>query len=191
MKNANLLLTGLFALVIISSCTIQKRTVNKGYFVQWHWDKNVKSPSAENPGQAPEEIDLAQQTEILEAPVPENSIETGFSENTDAKPGIISEHENQTLVPRTKKLASISENSPLKKPAIRILTHKIRKAAPMPMDGELAINIILLVVFLALAILFTILAINVATGTMLYVWGALALLCFVIFVTQVIDVIMW
>jgi hypothetical protein len=191
MKKANLLLMGLFALFFISSCTIQKRTVNKGYFVQWHWDKNLKSSSTESRAQIPAEAELEMQTEQVEVAEVENFIPTGFSENTDSKPGIISEEENQTIVPRTKKMTAISESIALKKPAVRALTQKIKKRAPMPMDAELAINILLLVVFLGLAILFTILAINVATGTMLYVWGALALLCFVLFVTQVIDVIMW
>ncbi|MCE3295470.1 MAG: hypothetical protein K0R65_1184 [Crocinitomicaceae bacterium] len=32
-------------LAAASACTIQKRTVNKGYFVQWHWQKKAVNPS--------------------------------------------------------------------------------------------------------------------------------------------------
>lgn len=45
MKNpALLLLTGVLALIFISSCIIEKRRANKGYFVRWSWDKK-NSPS--------------------------------------------------------------------------------------------------------------------------------------------------
>ncbi|MCE3296393.1 MAG: hypothetical protein K0R65_2107 [Crocinitomicaceae bacterium] len=44
MKNpALLLLTGILALIFISSCIIEKRRVNKGYFVQWSWGKKNSS----------------------------------------------------------------------------------------------------------------------------------------------------
>lgn len=49
--NKYLSLSCIVLLVFLSNCTIQKRTVNKGYFVQWRWNKtysNSKSNNFEN-----------------------------------------------------------------------------------------------------------------------------------------------
>ena len=44
MKNpALLLLTGILALIFISACIIEKRRVSKDYFLQWSWDKKIRS----------------------------------------------------------------------------------------------------------------------------------------------------
>ena len=189
MKNITLLLAGIFALLLISSCTIRKRTVNKGYFVQWNLDKKIKSPVLPaEPAGIQVEAGLTRQGGNLTFVAAEQALETE-AVAADAKPGI-SIPETETIVARDDESGSNPANVTYKKSPLRHAAQKIKRKAPMPMDAELAINIGLLVLFLALAILFTILAINAGAGTMLYVWGILAVVSFIIFVTQVIDVIM-
>ena len=169
---------GILAFLFISSCTIQKRTVNKGWFVQWHWDKKIKSNSSgeENKPVELTETQVTEENEYFEtAAVP--ALEEAPAEQ-------LNQLDSKKDVVESEKGGSISlKQIPAKVNEIRnsskSLHQKEMRQSPPPMDTELVINIGLLVLFLALAILFTVLALNVSTGVLLYGYWGLAVLCFV------------
>lgn len=185
----NHFLAAIAALAFITSCTIQKRTVNKGYFVQWHWDKKVKNnPTEESQSVASlekvsEQI-LGKSEQLapeVNVPVEQNSVEETSNNPIEAP-------QPNPLLPQNKK-ANGEQTLKITEKAPHIIKKQFAKPAAA-MDGELWINIGLTIVFIGLAILFLILAMN-ATGILMWVyWGACAL-SFVLFVTQVIDLIMW
>lgn len=193
-QHFNLLLILCFSISLISSCTIQKRTVNKGYFVQWHWDKKIKSEKAESEELSSTNLDETETEEITTVErnleTKENSFER--SSDSDFKPTFdlnienirIKTREIKSTFPATECFTK-GKHLPLK------ILKSFKKAKPAAMDGELIVNILLTILFLALAIIFTLLAIKVGAGLMMYIWGILALVAFIIFVTQVIDIIMW
>lgn len=191
-RHINVLLGLCFGIALFSSCTIQKRTVNRGYFVQWNRDKKIKNGSAD----AKEELSIRQENAVAEETEILASSETGMIEpasgmdtpgDSQALPELAAESKPYTQKQAVQKIA---KQVSAVKPAAGKILEKIKRTPP-PMDWELTINIVLTAVFLALAILFTLLAIKAAAGLMLFVWGILALVSFVLFVTQVIDLIMW
>ncbi|MCE3296394.1 MAG: hypothetical protein K0R65_2108 [Crocinitomicaceae bacterium] len=190
MKKASLLLMGILAFLFISSCTIQKRTVNKGYFVQWHWNNKIKSTPVEEDRVVSPEPGIEETAEIQETPIflEAENVESPGEEILDAV--AVTEEKTEAVTNFSHKMADFNEDFKLQRMVVGKKLHEMKQSPP-PMDVELAVNIGLLVLFLALAILFTIFALNAAAGTMLFVWWALAGLCFIIFVTQVIDVILW
>lgn len=195
-QNLRLLLILCLSIVFISSCTVQKRTVNKGYFVQWHWDKKIKSEKINSDELASthekvdeieinpsEEFSNLEITSTTEQNSNESTSDSDFKPTFDFENITIKTREIKSYLPATECFTKGKEvSSKILKP--------FKRPKPL-MDGELIVNIVLTVVFLGLAILFTMLAIKAAAGIMLYVWSILALVAFVIFVTQVIDVIMW
>lgn len=196
-QNLHLLLILCLSIILVPSCTIQKRTVNKGYFVQWHLDKKIKTQKVNSDDlsatkEKEDEIEI-NQTETTNTSEITSTTEQNSNENTsdsDFKP-TSDFHANLETSNQVAKIVDFKTEcfTNGKEVSSKILK-KIKKPKPA-MDGELIINIVLTIVFLAAAILFTLLAIKAAAGLMLYVWALLALVAFIIFVTQVIDVIMW
>jgi hypothetical protein len=194
MKKINFTLALASLLIYFSSCTIEKRTFNKGYFVQWN-SKKINQKSNQD------ELLLKTDSEIIENNTFTSEENTESNENMiEAQTSVSDNLSNSDLLTNENSKAAVNStpaNSNLKSKTTDFsLTKKIKqvsqvknsmkKVAP-PMDGESIINIILLVVFLGLAILFTMLALK-AIMPMIIVWGVLALVSFILFITQIFDV---
>lgn len=180
------------------SCTIQKRTFNKGYFVQWNWDKKVKNTNylekenqiltqnnTENSEEIVSETNVNQEQILITSDVILDEKSEFISPNK-----IIENQKRQNTSVKSQKFSLKKINSKILK---AFIPKSLKKASP-PMDGELAINIVLTVVFLVASILFFILAHNaflVPSMLLAAIYGVVCLVAFIIFITQVIDLIMW
>ncbi|MFN5416153.1 MAG: hypothetical protein ACK5B9_03790 [Flavobacteriia bacterium] len=194
MKKLKNVLLLVFIFGALFSCTIQKRTVNKGYFVQWNWDKKIKNQGTTETKVKPEsevQIEIAQTEPIFE----EQKSSTSVSDEIEVQDAPVVEENNTSKKSLNSTFNTLKEIKPISK-GVTVLKkihdkvfHK-KKAATPPMDGELWINIGLLILFLILTIVFISLALK-AIEYMVFVWWGLALVAFIVFVTQVIDVIMW
>lgn len=187
----NLLSTLFLATILcyISSCTVQKRTFNKGYFVQWNTNKKVFKTNSDEIEKTiiTKEVVSTEEIEIAEIEKETPAIST--SDNFVAKEEnhiSFSKVQNPTLT-NTIPANSIESFSKKTSKKVKLIQHKVKKVAPM--SGESVLNIVLLVVFLGLAILFTLLALKAAMPLVI-VYGVLALVTFILFVTQIFDVFM-
>lgn len=178
--------------LFISSCTIQKRTVNKGYYVQWNWNKKISDHDNKTNDLADTKIEEEQDFDQI------STVETSTIVLDEVN--IPQEREKGESIEKwvqTKKIQDFK----LTKKTVREVRNKVSKIKhsalkksskkiPGNMDWELILNIAMLVLFAVLSVVFLLLALE-ATGTMVFVWWGLTALCFVLFVTQVIDVIMY
>jgi hypothetical protein len=180
----------LITLSLIFSCTIEKRIYKKGYFVQWN---------SHFPKKSVDKINENNENYLIS----ENEIETNFlehfqNENLNAISEINSN--DDAILTKENSIPEIStnknykfKNTETKKDESEKNYQKIeinQEQEFARMDGELALNITLTVLFAGLTVLFIFLALA-AIVPMIYVWWGLALVSFILFVTQVIDLIMW
>lgn len=194
MKKINFTLALAALLIYFSSCTIEKRTFNKGYFVQWNSKKvNQKSNQDEFLVKTDSKI-IENNTFSSEKNTESNEnlseAQTSVSDNISNSDVLINEKSKSAVrsTPINSNLKTKTSNLSLTKKIkqVALVKNSIKKVAP-PMDGESILNIVLLVVFLGLAILFTMLALK-AIMPMIIVWGVLALVSFILFITQIFDV---
>ncbi len=182
-------------IILMQACTIQKRTYNKGYFIQWNLDKHKSQKPSSNEYLVEEsKINDGLTEEISSTENRPSEIQNEFvlnsnSDNVNLNNEGSSEY-NVTSKNSTQK--SISENKTQKKgQKLNVkkifAAKKLLKKSPAA-DGELIINIILTVVFLGLTILFLILLLS-AVAPLLYVYAVAGLVSLVLFVTQLIDLI--
>jgi hypothetical protein len=159
--------------------------------VQWHHQK-LRSNNQENNIQtsiSTQSIASTQDVKSIADPAT-TSVASQLVEHEQTEKIQIEDDLKEALV----KPSSSSTNQTVKQETThQKIIQKVKKQArkvAVPMDGELVINIILMIVFLGLSILFLMLALK-ATGIMLFVYWGLCALSFILFVTQLIDVIMW
>lgn len=184
-----------FALLLISfsvffSCTIQKRTVNKGFYIQWnkHYSKNAE---ANNEAALKAENEVEIRFENSERPA-ETAFESTAKTNDQAvvedAPAKLEISTKQVVKPRFEKpQQQIHKVEKLGKLLQKKLTKK-QQAAPISRELEIILNILLCLVFAALTALFISLALH-ASGYLVIIYWVCAVICAVVFVTQVIDVI--
>ncbi|MES2588296.1 MAG: hypothetical protein V4622_04895 [Bacteroidota bacterium] len=187
----------LFSLIFLNqSCSIQKRTYNKGYFVQWNGNKKASTGSAsENLTSSVSDNEVFNKKEAAESEVllvENESIETelvptsnSIVENSELIQDNVFESENKN----GKSVYELKQSKQLKKDNLSVSKVKsLKKSKKAYFDWELGINILLTVVFLGLIILFVVLALNSVMPTIL-IWGILGLISLVLFITQIIDLI--
>ncbi|MGV3631935.1 MAG: hypothetical protein ACO1O6_12065 [Bacteroidota bacterium] len=161
----------------LSSCTIQKRTVNKGYFVQWSWQK-YKPDQAMKQELPQEEADLASSPEIQqeERGGPGIQNEANAAENvvqhpvlSQDRPEAAAEPEG-TVLSKEEKTAEIKE-TPQKS---RQLKSKPRRNL---LDDFALLYVIIAGILLLLAVIFLLIGLNVGyiVNTIFFV---LAVSCF-------------
>jgi hypothetical protein len=194
MKKINFTLALAALLIYFSSCTIEKRTFNKGYFVQWN-SKKVTQKSNQDDLLVKTDGEIIENTSFTSEKNTESNenlseVQTSVSDNISNSDVLINEKSKSAVrsTPTNPNLKTKTSNLSLTKKIKQIaqVKNSIKKVAP-PMDGESILNIVLLVVFLGLAILFTMLALK-AIMPMIIVWGVLALVSFILFITQIFDV---
>lgn len=192
MKKIKSLLCLTIVLLIVSACSIEKRVHNKGYFVKWHsnphlFHKNYH-PDKEEAETAFEYQESKKNTEE-DFPHKNNEILLSERMNNDQQTRLKNER-SITVNDSEQTLTEIKSDDPGTTENITQKELRLKNKSNQRADNELIINIVLTVLLLALLILFIYLAIP-ATGTMVYVWWGLAVVCAIFFVTQVIDLILW
>jgi hypothetical protein len=175
-------------LALITSCTIQKRTFNKGYFVQWNSNKKIVN-SNKNELIEKENLttNIVQDFDFEEA----NPVLVHELASTNDEPIFLEKQELKNTNSSTIHLKSIKQVEKIKEikrfPIKQFKKIKRELKKPAPMSGESVLNVILMVVFLGLSIMFTLFALK-AIMPMLIVWWILAGVTFILFVTQIFDV---
>ncbi|MBI2259875.1 MAG: hypothetical protein HYU67_13380 [Flavobacteriia bacterium] len=202
MKNVlNSLLTIALLFSIVSSCTVQKRLHQKGYFVQWH--KNYKTTAENDESQKNITISEISNNEDFTLSNEEISINNSFSNTEMNHNKLNSFDKNENLFTSEENAVSTSSNDILHEMMNSEVEHKSQEInvssskqtknesnlnQKSRIDGDLTINIILTVLFAGLIVLFVILGLA-AVAPMIYVWYGLAGLSAIVFITQIIDLI--
>jgi uncharacterized protein YjaZ len=183
----------LFAFIaFLNSCSIEKRTFNKGYFVQWNNQKIDSKHKNQEIKSTVEKQDLSI-INSLEKKIISEKVENIDLSSANINNNIPSQIANRKSTRKNSKsfiVNSLSEENVKSKTIAHSIkqVRKIENKIKQKRDGELVINIVLTVVFLAAAIIFTMMGLA-AIPPMQYVWLGIALLSFILFVTQVIDLI--
>lgn len=190
----NLISTSLIFLIAFSftHCTIQKRTVNKGYHVQWHIGNktsHAKQSTQQDYGTNETTIASNETVDSKEDQKFQNNLVVEIQHESTEQISIEDDHQTALTKPNLVKAEQDVKQESTHQRIVQKIKKHARKVA-VPMDGELVINVILMLVFLGLSILFLLLALK-AAGIMLFVYWGLCALSFILFVTQLIDVIMW
>lgn len=189
----HLLLIAIF-LVAASACSVEKRVHNKGYFVKWHSNTHLFHKDC-HPEKEIAEIMIDQKESVGNITVQENlnqkNSEVLFPEIMTNEHQSLEKNEHSTIHDNEHALTVVNSEQLDKTESLnqKELNSKSNNSNYRA-DNELIINIVLTVLLLALLILFIYLAIP-ATGTMVYVWWGLAAVCAILFITQVIDLILW
>ena len=193
-------------LVFLSSCTVEKRIHNKGYFVKWntsnfqnttknlHTELNVEDISSENVNQQAENLNSSIEPSISADQINNEQIESLFylekTNKVEFSKTEKSTNEKLPFISKTKENVNQKNvNQKNIKQFVQIKKDKFKSFLNRA-DSDLIINIIVTVLLAAAIGIFIFLALA-ATGTIMYVWWGLALIAAIFFVTQLVDLIMW
>jgi hypothetical protein len=192
--------------IFFTSCTVEKRIHNKGYFVKWntsnfqnttknlHTEHNVEDLSSENVNHQAENLSSSIETSISADQINNEQIErSSYLEKTnEAKISKTEKTTNEKLSFISKTKENVNQknvNQKNIKQFVQIKKDKFKSFLNRA-DSDLIINIIVTVLLAAAIGIFIFLALA-ATGTIMYVWWGLALIAAIFFVTQLVDLIMW
>lgn len=163
MKKLNALSAlALLSIVLVSSCTIQKRTFNSGYYVSWNKKQVTQKSSADNESKSGSTDELAVNEEknsvrtetvvVLEAKA--KSVDYSDFKNTSNSVVAHSQHDIKAEQPQTIAVASqdnVSEKEVSKPSVFKKKESKLKKAAGTSENGgKLQIVALILCIFLGL-----------------------------------------
>lgn len=181
-------------MLAITSCSIEKRIHTKGYFVKWHATTSLFQKNN------PIEKGVAELENDTQVPIEISSLERNTNkENQENLPSQSLINEDESAMMNQDEISRIAHDknqtpSNFKQETIspkpEFIVTDSETSHSYRADTELLVNIGLTILLLALIILFIYLALP-AIGTMVYVWWGLATVCTILFVTQVIDLILW
>ena len=163
MKKLNALSAlALLSIVLVSSCTIQKRTFNSGYYVSWNKKQVTQKSSVDNDGKTGSSDDLAVNEEknsvraengvVLESNA--KSADVGDFKNASGSVVAHSQHDINAEQPQTIAVVShdiVSEKEVSKPSVFKKKESKLKKAAGTSENGgKLQIVALILCIFLGL-----------------------------------------
>ncbi len=157
----------LFLLIVLFSglaaCTVQKRTVNRGYFVQWHWQKYKGEKAAQS------DLPSGGNENNLSA----NAEPGTEKEATSAQTENLPVNEGESLIFSDKPLAdeapeqAVSQTPKAEKKHTPVVEHSrksaktLRKAGRNILDDFALVYVVIAGILILLAVLFLIIGLNV------------------------------